>query len=334
MLNIEVTYGDEILDTHMRKLNNYVVITDPIPWNLYQHLFQQKPKKVIMPGTLDKDLLDEMIETIPQDVEFVGLGGGAVIDAAKYFAYLRDRTPTLIPTITSSNAHFSDFISVQRNGAAFGFKKIGWPKQVIVDYALIEMADPRWNRAGYGDLLFLQTALNDWVLAAQEGKAMPVDPRLEEAVKSIMQDAIEHAEEIGSMSKRGLDRLIKLIEKSSRLIMDNLTVPLSAGAEHLFAWNFEQVTGRHLIHGELVSLGIIITSYLQKRNYHELKDALDKANVIYHPDQLQVSWEEIKETLLTVGAYNRKFRNFYTIFDQVEWTKVQLKEIQDVIYAR
>src|SRR5690625_950886 len=113
---IKTIYGNEILEEHLKQLDDYIIITDPVPWDLYQNEFNASPLDVVMPGTLDKEALEEMILNIPKNVEFVGLGGGAVIDIAKYFAYLRGKTPVLVPTITSSNAHFSDFISVRRDG--------------------------------------------------------------------------------------------------------------------------------------------------------------------------------------------------------------------------
>jgi len=330
---IKTIYGNEILEEHLKQLDDYIIITDPVPWDLYQNEFNASPLDVVMPGTLDKEALEEMILNIPKNVEFVGLGGGAVIDIAKYFAYLRGKTPVLVPTITSSNAHFSDFISVRRDGAPFGFKKIGWPKKVIVDYAFIAQADPRLNRAGYGDLLFLQTALNDWKLAEKRGKGTPVVPAIEKEIEQMMHEALMSAEEIGSVSNKGLDILMRLIERSTLLMMNNLSKPISAGAEHLFAWNFEQVTGREPIHGELVALGILITSHLHQRNFKELKDALDKGKIMYRPDEIGISWSEIKQTLLTVEEYNRKVRKMNTIFDEVTWDEKQLKEIKEVIYA-
>jgi glycerol-1-phosphate dehydrogenase [NAD(P)+] len=330
---IETIYGDEILEGELNRLERYVVITDKIPWQLYQSRFSHKPVQIMMPETLEQSDLDEMVSTIPEGLEFVGLGGGSVIDAAKYFAYLRGKTPVLVPTITSSNAQFSDYISVRRQGRPFGMKKEGWPKRIIVDYELIRKADSRLNRAGYGDLLFMQTTLNDWRIAAGAGKADPVDPVLDEAITNMMRQAMESAAEIGSLSQRGIEMLMKLFEESTQLVMSNLSKPINAGAEHLFAWNLEGITGRHFSHGEIVSLGIVISSYLQKSHAAELKQALDKAQVIYYPERLGIDWNEIKETLLTVEEYNKKVRKFHTVFEEVEWTPRLFKEIQEWIYT-
>lgn len=333
MAHIETIYGNGILEKELNGLEEYIIITAQIPWQLHRKYFSNKSIRVIMPETLEQSALDKIASTIPGGVEIVGLGGGAVIDAAKYFAYLKNKAPLLIPTITSSNAPFSDFISVRKGGGPFGFKKDGWPKKIIVDYELIRKADPRLNRAGYGDLLFMQTTLNDWRIAAASGKGVPLDPEVEENMVKMIEHAIENAEEFGLVTDQGIKKLMELTEKSTSLVMSNLSKPISAGAEHLFAWNLEIQTGRHFIHGEIVSLGIVIASFLQKNDHTKLKQALDKAQVIYLPDQLGIDWNEVEECLLTVKSYNRKVRRFHTVFEDVEWTPKLFKDIKEWIYS-
>lgn len=334
MSNIETIYGDTILSSELNDVDKYIVITDKVPWRLCQDYFSSEPVDVIMLNTLDKATLDKLISMIPEEVEFVGLGGGTVLDAAKYFAYLRGKTPILVPTIISTNAPFSDFMSIT-NGKGFrtGFKKKGWPKRVIVDYKLIGQAEPRFNRAGYGDLLFMQTTLNDWKLASATGKDVSFDPDIEKIMNDMIEESIESASVIGEMGPEGIERLTKLIEDSTTLMMKNLSIPINAGSEHLFAWNLEVTTGKHFIHGEIVALGILISSYLHRKHYNTLKTALDEAKVIYDPEQLGISWDEIKQTLLTIQQYNREVRQFHTIFDEIEWTPKKLNEIRDLIFA-
>ncbi|MEX0720090.1 MAG: iron-containing alcohol dehydrogenase [Balneolaceae bacterium] len=334
MTNVKTIYGSGVLANELSNLNGYIVVTDKVPWELYKDHFQKKPLQVVTPDTLDMATLDRMLKTIPENVDFVGLGGGAVIDAAKYFAYLRNKSPLLIPTISSTNAPFSDFISItNENGYRFGFKKLGWPKRIIVDYELICKANPRFNRAGYGDLIFMQTTLDDWRLASEKGKGVPVDPKIEKTLEGMIAIALESATEIGSNSPRGIEILMKLIEDSTDLMMQNLSLPINAGSDHLFAWNLEVTTGRHFIHGEIVALGILISSFLHKKHYLELKDALDQANVTYLPKELDISWEEIKKTLLSMEEYNRKVRQFDTVFDEVVWTPELLNEIQALLFC-
>lgn len=335
MTSIETIYGNRILAKELNSIDKYVIVTDQVPWRLHQSHFSDNPVQVLMPNTLQKSALDEMIDSIPKGVEFVGLGGGAVLDATKYFAYLREKKPLLIPTITSTNAPFSDFISITNGkGLRYGFKKIGWPKRIVVDYDLIRKADPRFNRAGYGDLLFMLTTLNDWKVASSTGKGVPFDPILGKTMLNMINRALGSASEIGSNTSQGIELLMRLIEDSTKLMMDNLSQPINAGSEHLFAWNLEITTGRHFIHGEIVALGILISSWLQEKNHAELKQALDDAQVIYQPEQLGITWDEIKKALLTIEDYNKKVRQFHTIFGEVEWTSDRLNEIRDLFFVK
>jgi glycerol dehydrogenase-like iron-containing ADH family enzyme len=180
--------------------------------------------------------------------------------------------------------------------------------------------------------LRLQTTLADWKIASKAEKRMPVEPELEKAMRQIINRAIESAPEIGRMNQQGIKRLVRLLEDSAKLIMANLDKPIGSASEHLFGWNLGITTGRHFIHVETVALGILISSHLQKEHYAALKQALDDAQVRYHPKQLELSWDEIKHTLLTINEYNQNVRHLYTIFDETEWTPELLEEIRELVF--
>lgn len=297
------------------------------------------PAHIAMVNSLDVEKLDAVYESLPDNVNIVGLGGGTALDSAKYFAYRRQRRPLLIPSITSSNGPFTDFISIRKNGGSFGFKVDGYPKKIVVDYDLIRLANPRYNRAGYGDLLYIQTTLNDWRIAGADSTEQPVDPSVEQRLISIMDSAFANAEEIGKGTDHGIRLLMEHTQDSSGLYIDYPHYPISAGSEHLFAWNLELVTGKELIHGEMVSLGVVISSFLQRKyvkdsRYRELRQALETAHVLYHPDEIGVSWDEIQRTLLTVEQYNQRVRKFHSVFGKTAWTPALFDELRDYVGLR
>ncbi|WP_222429977.1 iron-containing alcohol dehydrogenase [Paenibacillus cremeus] len=321
----------------MEQLGKYVLVTMDAPWQLYEPLLRIKPEAVLMVESLNKESLDKMVGNVPRDCAIVGLGGGTALDAAKYFAYSADQVPLLVPSITSSNAPFTDFISIRKNGTSFGFKVDGYPKKILIDYELIQMADPRLNRAGYGDLLYMQTTWNDWKIAQEKGIGPALDPEVEREIDRIVVSSLENAPEIGSLTQDGIRLLMENTQSSSELYMLNPTLPISAGSDHLFAWNLELTTGKPLIHGEIVSLGIVMSSFLQKSylpesRYRELRKAMDEACVIYHPDQIGVTWDEIVRTLQSVESYNKEVRGFHTVFEWVDWTPSLWKRLKDYLY--
>lgn len=337
--HIETKYGKGFIARELATLSRYIVITMDIPWDLSRHLFQvNPPEQVVMVDSLDQEKLDEMSLSLPAKVEIVGLGGGTAIDAAKYLAYLNHINPILIPTITSTNAPFSDFMSIRKNGGPFGFKVDGYEKKVWIDSELIQRSDPRFNRAGYGDLLYMQTTLNDWKIVEQQMGVTQVEPRVEHQINELVDEAIQKAVEIGDVTEQGIYALMENTEQTTLLYMLNPDTPISAGSEHLFAWNLELITRRHFVHGEIVALGIVICSFLQEKFVHEskhieLRRALDEAQVIYQPEILGISWKEIEQTLLTAKDYNQRVRGFHTVFDHIEWTPELLAQIKEYINA-
>jgi glycerol-1-phosphate dehydrogenase [NAD(P)+] len=341
--HIEVVYGKSIMAEDIKLLENYVVFTMDPAWELCKPFFSNyPPKAVIEIDTLDQERLDDMYAqlstTVLSDgVRIVGVGGGTVLDAAKYFAYLQNTIPLLIPSITSTNTPFSDFISIRKNGGPFGFKVDGYPKRVIVDYDLIRLANPRYNRAGFGDLLYMQTTLNDWKLMHERGIGAAIDNGLESEIMEIMDLTMKHAVEIGSMTETGIRILMENTYRSSLMIMENLSMPIGAGSEHLFAWTMDLLADMPLVHGEIVSLGIVISSYLQSdylsdSRFLELRKALDEAKVVYHPDEIGIKWNDIEKALLSVEEYNRRVRNFHTVFELTEWTPEVLRRVKDYVY--
>jgi glycerol dehydrogenase-like iron-containing ADH family enzyme len=341
--HIDVVYGSSIIEGHLSQLGPYIVVTIEPAWAIgapYFHAFP--PKDVIHVDTLDEDKLNIIYERLSRNgmlvgVRIVGLGGGTVLDAAKYFAYLQQTVPLLIPSITSSNAPFSDFISIRRNGGPYGFKVDGYPKKVIVDTRLLQRADPRFNRAGYGDLLYLQTTLTDWRLMDERGIGTAMDPSVAASIVELMDTTIHHAAEIGSMSEPGIQSLMELTFRSAAFYIDHLTLPIGAGSEHLFAWNMDLLTEKPLIHGEIVSLGIVIASFLQAvylpSRHLELRQALDDAYVRYRPDDLGITWSDIESGLKSVQDYNQRVRRFHTVFELINWSPSLLKRVKDYIYG-
>jgi hypothetical protein len=72
-----------------------------------------------------------------------------------------------------------------------------------------------------------------------------------------------------------------VFEAITCLVADRPEAPLSVGSEHLFAWTVEAVTGRHLTHGELVALGIVIMEDFTGGSQY--RKALDTAQVRWRP---------------------------------------------------
>lgn len=331
MEHLSTAYRSGAAAEALQALGDYVAIADPMAWEVCGDALPE-PATRLAPVSLEAAALDELLASVPPGLPLAGVGGGLAIDAAKYCAVRTDRAVTLIPTLTSSNAAFTDFITVRRGGAAAGMYAAGAPKHVIVDVELLARADPRLNRAGYADLVYLATAVADW-RAAGDTAEVPFNDQLAAQIEAVLDDADRDAELIGSVSSAGLETLMRLYERATRLLGSMPDAPLAAGSEHLLAWCVEPMTNRHFIHGELVGLGIVVTEVVSNLG-SRWRAALDRAQVRWRLHDIGLPWEDCRAALLHVRDYNDSTRRYAAVLPGVEWDDTTLNHVRAAVTAR
>ena len=121
---------------------------------------------------LDSIQIEDIIElAFSIDVKtqvIVGIGGGKVIDAAKYAAYLRKIPFISVPTSASSDGFSSASASLLVDG-----RRNSVPARmaygIIADTDIIKSAPEKFLYSGIGDLVSKITALYDWVYEDENG---------------------------------------------------------------------------------------------------------------------------------------------------------------------
>lgn len=328
---ISAAFGWDVLARESRNLRRPIVVTTASPWALARPTFGSVPVGVIEVESLERRFLDSVAcQPLDGDV-VVGIGGGMVLDAAKYVA-LRWNTPLmLVPTITSGNGMFTRSIAVRENGKPVGMRGDIFAGKVLVDYGLIQSAPALLNRSGIGDVLYLHTGEFDWRLAAALGRAVPWDSAAAATMRDTVDRACASAQEIGSVSAEGIRTLMDGFRASAELHERFDHPQVGAGSEHLFAWTLEATTGRHFIHGQAVCLGVVIMALLQRNDPERMRRAIEEARVPFHPRDLDLTWPDLERTLRSLAAYNQTVRRFYTICDEVVWNPRTLREIQEFV---
>ena len=115
-----------------------------------------------------EDLMD-MAFSLPNETEAViGLGGGKVIDAAKYMCYLKKLPFVSVPTSASSDGFCSSTASLIVNE-----RRLSVPAEladaIIVDTQAILSAPAKFILSGVGDMMAKITAVYDWQFEAANG---------------------------------------------------------------------------------------------------------------------------------------------------------------------
>ena len=143
--------------------------------NMVMQSLKEQGVTVVEYRELDSIRIEDIIElAFSIDVKtqvIVGIGGGKVIDAAKYAAYLRKLPFVSVPTSASSDGFSSASASLLVDG-----KRNSVPARmaygIIADTDIIKSAPEKFLYSGIGDLVSKITALYDWVYEDENGYAV------------------------------------------------------------------------------------------------------------------------------------------------------------------
>ncbi len=188
----------------------------------------------------------------------IGLGGGKVIDAAKYIGFLRKLPFISVPTSASSDGFSSASASLIMNGRrnsvparlAFG---------IIADTTVIKSAPQKFLYSGIGDMVSKITALYDWKFEEAHGVTQVNDFALMIAKKAVnsfvrtpfesIQDNLFLKELLDSLAMSGIANEIA-----------GSSAPTS-GSEHLISHALDKILETPQLHG--IQVGI--ATYLMSR---------------------------------------------------------------------
>lgn len=217
---------------------------------------------------LDSIQIEDIIElAFSIDVKtqvIVGIGGGKVIDAAKYAAYLRKLPFISVPTSASSDGFSSASASLLVDG-----RRNSLPARmaygIIADTDIIKSAPEKFLYSGIGDLVSKITALYDWVYEDENGYTVLNDFAMMIAKKAVnsfvrtpfesIQDDLFLRELLDSLAMSGIANEIA-----------GSSAPTS-GSEHLISHALDKMLETPQLHGIQVGVATYIMSLVQNHRY-------------------------------------------------------------------
>lgn len=284
---------------------NFAVVTTASPWTLAESQMPM-PRIVVTATDLNRRTLEALRERVRGADMIVGIGSGLAMDTAKFLAKVERTDLAQVLTTSSNNACFTRTAWTFEGDARVPEREVPIPRNLVLDYGLLARAPARMNRAGAAEILCSHTALFDWQIAHHAGIDVQWDEDLRQSTKAELVRLDEYADAIGADS---LDAFVEIIEVGAKFAQGFTTYPrarFNAGSEHILAWALEQQSGARLIHGEAVSLAILLMSHIQGNDSERAADVIRAAKITYKPEDLGITWPIVEHIVMGLPDYAKR----------------------------
>lgn len=324
---VKPTFGTgNAIDT-INSLDKYLLVSMEAPWNLLEPSLSSQPSEMVFNANLDINQLEQLASIfegfIKEGDSIVGIGGGSACDTAKFFSwYFKDHFQLdldlyLIPSIISVDAFLCSSIAVRIDNKVnyIGDSK---PKEIIIDYELIQKAPKFLNRAGVSDTISITSALGDWKLERQEAGGK-FNQGIFDRARIIAEELMSHREDIREVTEKGIKAMVDGFYNEVVLCEEWGNARPEEGSEHFLAYCLEAITGDHYIHGNLIGMNILISIFLQGANsefsLEEMEQFFKDIEIDISPEKQQIDYEDIATALKMIIDYVINEQLQYSIYN-------------------
>lgn len=224
----------------------------------------------------------------------IAIGGGKVIDAAKYASFLKRLPFISIPTSSSSDGFSSSSASLLVGGRRTSVPaKLAYG--IIVDLDVIKSAPEKFIYSGIGDLISKITALYDWIYEREHGVGELDDFALMIAKKAVnsfvrtpfntIKDDIFLKELVDSLAMSGIANE-----------MAGNSAP-SSGSEHLISHALDKILEVPQLHGIQVGIATYIMSKVQNHRSVRVNQVLTDTGFWDYVKTLNLSKDDFKKAI-------------------------------------
>ena len=259
---------------------------------------------------LDTVCIDDLIRlafTMPNKAQAViGLGGGKVIDAAKYCGFLRNIPFISVPTSSSSDGFSSSSASLIVEGRRKSVPaKLAYG--IIVDTEIIKSAPDKFLYSGIGDMAAKITALYDWKYEGDHGYAEVNDFAMiaKKAVNSFVRTPFHDIKEdlflrelLDSLAMSGIANEIA-----------GSSAPTS-GSEHLISHALDKLLEQPQLHGVQVGIATYLMSLVQEHRYKRVDTIFTQTGFWKYVEALQMKRRDFEDAIDMAPAI-KPFRHTY-----------------------
>jgi glycerol-1-phosphate dehydrogenase [NAD(P)+] len=259
--------------------------------------------------------------SIPSKADAViGVGGGKVLDTAKYIAFLNNLPFISIPTSTSNDGFSSSGCSLVINGKRTSVHA-AMPFGIIVDLAVIKNAPVKFIYSGLGDIVSKISAVFDWYFEERNNAARVDDFAAMLAKKSV--------NSIVRMPYTNITEQFFLKEMVDSLTMSGIAMEIAgssspaSGSEHLISHALDKILDKPQLHGIQVGIATYLMSLVQQHRFERVEKFLGDTGFFDHVATLGMEAEAFEKAIDIAPSIKP---NRYT-FIHVEENRNRAKEL-------
>ena len=302
---------------------NLVQIFQPVIERLHES-FPECEEYLLQEQTYDNAVALAKYITMHDITVVIGLGGGTVLDLAKFAAFVSKSHYICLPTTLSNDSLASPVAVLGTEGKARKTFRCTIPDAILVDTDAIISAPKKQLLSGIGDTISKYTALNDWKLAYRNGK-----DRVDDFAYMISKMAFNSICYNDQRELKSLDFLKRLTQA---LVMGGLAMEIagssrpSSGSEHLFNHSLEENFGDlvSVPHGIAVAMGSYGACKFQNRNIGKITRVIKEYGIPVRPSDWKID-EELFIRAWQTAAATRPER--YTILNETDLSAGRLSEL-------
>lgn len=283
-----------------------------------------KEKCIFIAQELGKEDLERVL--LNDEKMIIGLGGGTVMDLTKYAAYGKDRLMVLIPTILSTNTFSSPYIHPLEALRAIGINTTitgRLPDFVMIDTTFLSKQDQDLNRLGYGDIIAVASALEDWKVASLNGQTRH-NSAIETRALLLLKAIIPIDNPNSTQSVRQLAKSLTWLSYCT--FVKSIGSHPASGSEKIFSTAALELFPDKVRHGEMMALGTLIMMYLQQKDTTRIAQTINEAGIDLNLARLQLTIPQ----LINILRHAKKVANNkgrITVLDKYTLTDDECKTI-------
>lgn len=318
--------GSGVLEQALSEVpEGFVLISQPGPLAHVPPRAVARAGKIVEASSLDLAALDRLVGDAAAPIAVVGIGGGVVMDGAKWLSYRSGAPLVLAPSILSADACVTNSVAVRVDGKV-DYRGFVQARRVVIDVDLISSAPARLNRAGIGDLLSIHTALWDWAAGERAGRGT-VDGTVARRSSEILDSLEAVADGVRTATAESLATIITGYAEINDMVMACGHAMMEEGSEHYLGYLIEYRTGRSFVHGELVTLGVILMSTLQGNDPARARAIAERAGVRWRPRELEIPRDVLADALMGLRDYVTESGFGYSVANELPIDAVELERL-------